>query len=89
MATSDGFTAYKGYRLYHPDGDDFRKDHNGRYAVVCLIRKDGETYIHRIAIPFAYGWTVEDALEQSLTHGRRLVNNGLIPNAPLPKGHAE
>ena len=82
MAEPERFTAYKGYRLYYPASGDFSKDHNGRYTVVVLVSKDGERHMHRIPIPFAYGWTAEDALAESLQHGKRLVDLGLIPDAP-------
>ena len=82
MRTPARFTPYKGYRLYHPAWSDLNRDRNGRYTVVVLLKREGTTQMLRIPIPFAFGSSFEDAVAESLDHGKRLIDGELVPETP-------
>lgn len=80
MDPPERFTHYKGYRLLHPAWSDLSRDRNGRYTVVVLLKKDGTRQVLRIPVPFAFGWTYEDAVSESIEHGKRMIDGDLVPH---------
>lgn len=82
MDSTGRFTIYKGYRLLHPAWSDLNKERSGRYSVVVLLKKQGSPDVLRIPIPYAFGWTYEDAVCESIEHGKRLIDGDLVPDTP-------
>jgi len=74
MLQSRQFTIHKGYRIYVPLDNDFRRDNHGCYLVhVQLSLLDG-TIDERIGIPGCVAGSIPRALEMSAKYAASIVD---------------
>lgn len=73
------FTAYNGYRIYHPEEGDLERDKSGRYRVYAEIGELNSEDICVIAVPGCFASDYKSAVQFSIEESKKLIDSGFRP----------
>lgn len=77
------YTRHGSYRVYIPEEDDYPRDAQERYCVFAAVSGDDNT-IYCIPIGDCLALTLTDALNLSVQHAMRMIDDGTIADEIRP-----